>query len=142
MLPLARWLEDNRSQAGRHLPTMACSVIPKSHVRLMVLASLALTIMACTVGPQYKRPTVQVPAAYKESLRRAQALSGWKAAQPSDDVPRGTWWEIFQDPQLNALEEQVNVSNQNIVAAEAQLRGARAAVRVARSDLWPTITGN
>jgi NodT family efflux transporter outer membrane factor (OMF) lipoprotein len=142
MLPPARLPEDNKRHARRYLTTMACSVIPKSHVRLMVLASLTLTIMACTVGPQYRRPAVQVPAAYKESLSRTQAGSGWKVAQPSDDVPRGTWWEVFQDPQLNALEEQVNVSNQNIVAAEAQLRGARAAVRVARSDLWPTITGN
>jgi NodT family efflux transporter outer membrane factor (OMF) lipoprotein len=62
-------------------------------------------------------------------------------AQPSDGAPRGPWWEIFQDPQLNALAEQINVSNQNIAVAEAQLRGARAAINVARAALLPTITG-
>jgi NodT family efflux transporter outer membrane factor (OMF) lipoprotein len=95
---------------------------------------MTLAITACTVGPKYQRPEVQVPATYKE-------LSGWKVAQPSDGAPRGPWWEIFQDPQLNALAEQINVSNQNIAVAEAQLRGARAAINVARAALLPTITG-
>jgi NodT family efflux transporter outer membrane factor (OMF) lipoprotein len=102
---------------------------------------VALALAACTVGPQYQRPTVQVPSAYKE-LRPADfnESSGWKVAQPNDAASRGKWWEVFQDPQLNALEAQVNVSNQNIAVAEARFRGARAAIRVARADLFPEIT--
>ena len=64
----------------------------------------------------------------------------WKAAQPNDQIARGKWWEIFQDPQLNALEEQVNVSNQNLKAAEAQFRQARALVRFNRAAYYPTVT--
>jgi NodT family efflux transporter outer membrane factor (OMF) lipoprotein len=94
------------------------------------------------VGPDYQRPTAPVPPAYKE-LRPAafETSSAWKVAQPRDDAPRGKWWEIFQDPQLNALEEQVDVSNQNLAVAEARFRGARAAIRVAQSNLFPAITG-
>jgi NodT family efflux transporter outer membrane factor (OMF) lipoprotein len=113
----------------------------RGHLRLAYLAGVPLAITACMVGPDYRRPSVQVPSAYKE-LRPADfnESKGWKMAQPNDAEPRGPWWEAFQDPQLNALEAQVNISNQNILAAEAQLRGARAAIRVARSDLFPTIT--
>ncbi len=113
----------------------------RGHLRLAFLAGLPLAITACMVGPDYRRPSVQVPSAYKE-LRPADfnESKGWKMAQPNDAEPRGPWWEAFQDPQLNALEAQVNISNQNILAAEAQLRGARAAIRVARADLFPTIT--
>ncbi len=88
---------------------------------------------ACTVGPDYVRPTTAVPAAYKEG-------AGWKPAQPKDNCIRGAWWEIFNDSQLNALEEQVNISNQNIIAAEAQFREARALVQQARAGYFPTVT--
>jgi NodT family efflux transporter outer membrane factor (OMF) lipoprotein len=64
----------------------------------------------------------------------------WKVAQPSDDTIRGKWWETFQDPLLNALEEQVAISNQTVAQAEAQFRAARAAIRTARADFFPTIT--
>ena len=64
----------------------------------------------------------------------------WKTAQPSDQIARGKWWEIFQDPQLNALEEQINVSNENLKAAEAQFRQARALVRFNRAAYYPTVT--
>ena len=63
-------------------------------------------------------------------------------AQPKDDALRGKWWEIFNDPQLNALEEKVNVSNQNIAAAAASFFAARALVKEARSQLFPTVTTN
>src|SRR5262249_52306674 len=66
--------------------------------------------------------------------------AGWKEAQPQDDRLKGNWWELFCDSQLNALEEQVNGSNFNIAAAEAQFRAARAAITVARADLFPTAT--
>ena len=97
-------------------------------------ATLALTLCGCVVGPQYVRPTVQTPAAYKE-------IEGWKPGQPNDAALRGKWWEAFGDAQLNALEERVNVSNQNIAAAVAAFQTARATVREARTQYFPTVTG-
>lgn len=94
-----------------------------------------LTLAGCTVGPNYHRPTAEVPPIYKE-------VGDWKTAQPNDQQLAGNWWEIFQDPQLNALEAQVNVSNQNLKAAEAQYTQARALVRYYRADLFPTIGVN
>ena len=88
---------------------------------------------ACTVGPDYKRPSVVAPAIYKE-------WSGWKVAQPKDEALRGAWWELFQDPRLNALAELVNISNQTLAAAEAQVRQARAAVQAARASYFPTLS--
>jgi NodT family efflux transporter outer membrane factor (OMF) lipoprotein len=94
----------------------------------------ALTLMTgCVVGPDYVRPTVITPVAYKE-------VDGWKVAQPRDDVIRGAWWEIFGDPQLNTLEAQVSLSNQNLAQAEATYRQARALVREARASYFPTLT--
>jgi NodT family efflux transporter outer membrane factor (OMF) lipoprotein len=98
------------------------------------LATVMLTLMTgCVVGPDYVKPTVITPEAYKE-------VDGWKMAQPKDDLSRGAWWEIFGDPQLNALEEQVDISNQNLVVAEATYRQARALVREARASYFPTMT--
>ena len=102
---------------------------------LVVLPAIGvLQICGCTVGPTYKRPTAEVPTAYKE-------LANWKQAQPNDQNLGGNWWEMFQDPQLNALELQVNVSNQNLKAAEAQYTQARALVRYNRAAYFPTLTG-
>ena len=98
----------------------------------MITGALAL-FTSCTVGPDYVRPAAAVPSAYKEA-------TGWKAAQPKDNCMKGAWWEIFNDPQLNALEDQVNISNQNIIAAEAQFREARALVQQARAAYFPTAT--
>lgn len=108
---------------------------------------LALTVLilvpACTVGPKYKRPDAPVPAAYKEQPPAAdQSGAEWKQVQPKDAISRGRWWEIYNDPDLNALEEQVNISNQNLRAVEAQFREATDAVRIARSGLFPTINGS
>jgi len=94
-----------------------------------------LLVAGCTVGPNYKRPAAEVPAEYKE-------VGDWKTAQPNDQNLSGNWWEIFQDPQLNDLEAQVNVSNQNLKVAEAQYTQARALVRFYRADLFPTIGVN
>jgi len=88
---------------------------------------------ACTVGPDYKRPAATVPAAYKEN-------SQWQPAQPSDASLRGKWWEVFADDSLNALEEQVTVSNETIKAAQAQFIQARAAIRFNRAGYYPTLT--
>ncbi len=108
--------------------------------RFLVLATLLFPATACMVGPKYQRPSVSVPGAYKElPPPDAAQASTWKQAQPNDSAAGGKWWEAFNDPQLNALEEQVNISNQNVLAAEAQFRAARDAVRIARSSLFPTI---
>ena len=102
---------------------------------LIVLPAIAvLQICGCTVGPKYQRPAAEVPTAYKEA-------GNWKQAQPNEQNLGGNWWEMFQDPQLNALELQVNVSNQNLKAAEAQYTQARALVRYNRAAYFPTITG-
>ena len=96
---------------------------------------LALTVLAgCAAGPDYLRPALQAPASYKEA-------TGWKSAQPKDEVARGNWWEIYGDPQLNALVAEVAVSNQNVMAAAAQVRQAQALLGSARASYWPTISG-
>ncbi len=101
---------------------------------LAAAAGVLLLIAGCSVGPDYVRPPTASPEAYKEN-------AGWKVAQPRDELPRGKWWEIYNDPQLNALEEQVDISNQNLAAAEANFRQALALIRVARAAYFPTVTG-
>src|SRR4051812_12644769 len=103
--------------------------------RLPLLLAIGLLTACAAVGPNYKKPTTVATGAFKEA-----PPEGWKRAQPSDAVLRGKWWELFGDPALNALEEQVSVSNQNLAQAEAQFRGARAAVALARAGLFPTVT--
>ena len=100
---------------------------------LILLAIAALQLTGCVVGPKYHQPAVPAPPAYKE-------VGDWKPAQPNDQNLGGSWWTIFQDPQLNALEDQVNVSNQNLKAAEAQFRQSRATLRYYRADYYPTVT--
>jgi NodT family efflux transporter outer membrane factor (OMF) lipoprotein len=89
----------------------------------------------CMVGPKYQKPAAPVTPAFKESLPE-----GWKRAEPNDDKIRGKWWEMYNDPELNRLEEQVAISNENVLAFAAQYREAAAAVKVARSALFPTIS--
>jgi len=108
-------------------------IIISRFFKLVGLAGALLLISACTVGPNYVKPTTVAPGTYKE-------MKDWKVAEPKDHVMRGKWWEIYNDPQLNALEEQVNISNQNIFAAEAKFRQARALIQVARAAYFPTIT--
>ena len=91
-----------------------------------------LWLAGCVVGPKYQRPPVEVPPSYKEA-------GNWKAAQPNDQQLGGNWWEIFHDAQLNALEQQVNVSNQTLKVAQAQYTQARALVRYSRADYFPTV---
>jgi len=98
---------------------------------------------SCMVGPNYKRPPAPAPPAYKElPPPNSPQASEWAPAQPSDAMARGKWWEIYGDPELNALEEQVSISNQNIIMAEAQFREAKFAVKIARSNLYPTISAS
>ena len=104
-------------------------------MRIVLLALACLGLAGCAVGPDYRRPEIEVPAAYKE-------LEGWKRAEPSDTVPNGAWWKAFNDPVLDTLMDQVSVSNLTLKAAEARLAQARAAVRSARSQLFPTLGGD
>jgi len=100
---------------------------------LILLGAAMLSLAGCAVGPKYKTPAIPTPPAYKE-------IGDWKTAQPSDQNLGGAWWEIFHDSQLNALEQQIDVSNQNLKAAVAQYQEARAALRYARADYYPTIS--
>lgn len=94
----------------------------------------AVLLSGCAVGPRYSRPSAPAPPEYKETP------ANWKQAQPADQNLRGDWWEIYQDPQLNALEEKVTISNQSLKAAVAQFEQARAMVRYRRADYYPTVT--
>lgn len=103
--------------------------------RAALLAVAALLPAGCAVGPDYRQPAVEIPAAYKE-------LNGWKTAQPRDHETRGNWWEIFGDPLLNSLEERISVSNQTLFQSEAQFRQALALVQAARAGAFPLVTGS
>ncbi|WP_329956500.1 efflux transporter outer membrane subunit [Collimonas humicola] len=105
------------------------------HKTLLAAAAAALLLSACAVGPDYVRPATEAPTAFKEN-------KDWKTATPKDQELRGNWWEIYQDPQLNGLIEQVNISNQNLVQAEAQFRQAAALVQSARAAYLPTVSAS
>ena len=110
---------------------------------VIALSLLAAMAAGCNVGPKYKKPTAKAAPAYKElKPDQFKEVDGWKTAAPSDDRIRGKWWEMFNDPQLNALEEQVTTSNQNIAVALATYNASRAIVREARSQYFPTVTTN
>jgi NodT family efflux transporter outer membrane factor (OMF) lipoprotein len=107
----------------------------RNRLCLAAVSGVAIVFFAgCTVGPNYVRPTAEVPTAYKE------LPPDWKPAQPSDAIAKGKWWEIYQDDQLNSLEAQIDVSNQTLKAAQEQFAQARAALRITRSNLFPTVS--
>ncbi len=115
-----------------------CHPMPNTPLSLAALSLAALSLAACTllggcaVGPDYVKPVTAAPAAYKENR-------DWKVAQPADTADRGNWWEVFGDAQLNALAEQVEISNQTVKAAAAQYEQARALVESTRAAYFPTI---
>src|SRR5271155_1056843 len=103
-------------------------------------AALLLMLSSCAVGPKYHPPAPQAPAAvYKESPTQFKENEGWTVAQPADSTLRGKWWEIFNEPELNALEEQLDINNQNIKQFFENFMEARAIVREARSQNFPTL---
>jgi len=104
--------------------------------KLWIFSSLIFS--ACAVGPDYQRPSVNVPVAYKE----AATYSGWKVAEPQDEQTRGPWWYAFGDEQLNRLIEEAQGANQDIVLAEARYRQAQALTRSSRAALFPTLSAN
>src|ERR1700722_3096258 len=113
-------------------------------VRILVCAMVG-ALTGCLVGPKYHTPvaTAEAPAAsYKESPTQFKDGQGWKVAQPRDAMLRGPWWKIFKDPQLNALEEQLNINDQNIKQFFQNFMEARALVAEAKAQLYPTLTAN
>ncbi len=104
-------------------------------------AALLLSLSGCMVGPKYHPPAPQAPAGpYKESPTQFKESGGWTVAQPADAKLRGKWWEVFDDPELNALEEQLDINNQNIKQYFENFMEARAVVREARAQYFPTLT--
>lgn len=106
----------------------------KSSTKKILTASLAIAMVSsCAIGPDYKRPTIDVGTAYKE-------LTDWKRAEPKDELIRGKWWQVFADADLNELAAQIDVSNQNLKAAEARYRKAATLVQSARAGYFPTVS--
>jgi len=101
--------------------------------RILVPLAAAAAVAGCMVGPDYVRPGAPVPPAYSE-------MEGWKRAEPRDTLPRGEWWRMFGDPELDALAARINISNQNVQAAAANVRQAQAIAAQARAGLFPTLS--
>jgi NodT family efflux transporter outer membrane factor (OMF) lipoprotein len=101
--------------------------------RAFACIGLVVLGVACSVGPDYRRPTAPVPTVYKE-------FKGWKVAAPNDTINRGAWWSIYRDPTLDALERKIDISNQNLKQSEAVFREARAVVREQQSSFFPSLT--
>lgn len=108
---------------------------PSCTLRPLAVIVMTLALGACTLGPDYQRPPLPDAHAFKQA-------EGWKSAAPADALQRGDWWKLYGDAELDALVSRLNVSNQNLAVAEAQYRQARALVRSARSQLFPTLSGN
>ena len=103
--------------------------------RTLVSLLLVGALGGCALGPDYQRPQLVAPAQFKQ-------VEGWKSAAPADALERGNWWSLYGDAELDALVERLQVSNQNLAAAEAQYRQARALVRSARASFYPTLSGS
>jgi NodT family efflux transporter outer membrane factor (OMF) lipoprotein len=111
---------------------------PIAALPFIVCALLAAP--GCNFAPHYDPPKVNSGTSFKEAVPGSAAAEGWQPAQPNDAAPRGNWWEIYHDAQLNELEEQVAISNQTVVAAEASYRAAQALVLEAQAALFPTLS--
>jgi outer membrane protein TolC len=105
----------------------------KNPSRNILYTLIAILFTGCSVGPDYKRPPVDTPTAYKEA-------QGWKIAEPQDDAPRGNWWGIYGDPELNVLISQVEVSNQNVLVAKEQYYLAQGILDQARAGYFPILS--
>jgi len=116
--------------------------MPNQFQILTVFLIALVLFKSCDKAPKYVTPSVATPPAYKEIPDAFKETKDWKFARPSDAAIRGKWWEMFNDAQLNSLEEQLNSANQNIALADANFRAARAIVKESRSDYFPTVTTN
>lgn len=114
--------------------TISANPAPIIKVAILVAASGLLLLNGCLVGPKYVQPSVPTPpVAFKE------LPPNWAQANPRDQLPKGKWWEIYQDQQLNSLEDRIAVSNQNLKVAYEQYMSTRDVVRQARSEIFPTL---
>jgi len=112
-------------------------MVRSKYVTYICCALICLVLSGCMVGPNYHRPSIPVPAAYKEVHAK-----DWCVAKPADLFHRGQWWKIFHNKQLNVLEAQLNINNQNIAVADAQYQQARALVDEARAAYFPTLAAS
>ena len=115
----------------------------RHQIGLAAAVATALAGLAGCVGPAYVKPKVETPTAFKESSPAAYANAdsgAWQPAQPRDAALKGKWWEAFDEPELNALEDQLNINNQNIAQFFQNFMAARAQVSIARSQYFPTLT--
>ncbi len=113
---------------------------PFAAARAAHFAAICAMLAGCTVGPKYHPPAMTAPVVFKESPSQFKEVDGWTVAQPQDSVLRGEWWKIYSDPELNDLEDRLNIDNQNIEQAFENFMGARALVREARSQYFPTVS--
>ena len=112
----------------------------KTHVAALLPPVATIVLAGCMVGPKYAKPSTPTAPAFKEQTTLStEAKEGWRPAQPNDQTLRGNWWEIYDDPQLNALEAQIDSANQTLKIAEANYREAHTAIRFNRSAEAPTI---
>ena len=122
--------------------TMISLLTKETRMTAVVLVCMVL-FAGCSFAPKYAKPSVQTPAAFKElTPEQSKETDGWKTAEPKDDAIRGQWWEMFHEPELNAFESQVVVSNQTVAVALANFLAARAVVKQSRSQYFPTVTAN
>jgi NodT family efflux transporter outer membrane factor (OMF) lipoprotein len=122
--------------------TMISLLTKETRITAVVFACLVL-FAGCSFAPKYAKPSVQTPVAFKElTPEQSKETDGWKTAEPKDDVIRGQWWKMFHEPELNAFESQVVVSNQTVAAALANFLAARAVVKQARSQYFPIVSAN
>src|SRR5215469_4522153 len=99
---------------------------------VVLAVSCALTLAGCAVGPNYHRPDAPVPQRFKEA-------EGWKPAEPREAASGASWWSVYEDPQLDELEKQIDISNQTLKQSEAAWREAVAVVSAARAQYFPTV---
>jgi NodT family efflux transporter outer membrane factor (OMF) lipoprotein len=126
---------------------MSAEFIRRSGLPASLLLAASIALSGCAVGPNYHRPTAPAPPSYKEGSSANATVpppqipnGGWKTAQPSDGMLKGNWWEVYNDSQLNTLEEKLTIGNQTIKSAVARYLEAREQVRVARADYYPTVS--
>ena len=109
--------------------------------RTLVTCAAGIALAGCNLAPHYEAPKTDASGGFKEAVPSTSGgAQGWKLAEPNDTVLRGNWWELYHDSQLNSLEERVAISNQTVIAAEANYRAARALVGEAQASLMPAVS--
>jgi NodT family efflux transporter outer membrane factor (OMF) lipoprotein len=114
---------------------------PMRNPSVLAACAVCLSMAGCNLAPHYERPQTEASGPFKEAVPNTTSVpQGWKVAEPSDGAPRGNWWEVYRDTQLNDLENRVAISNQAVAQAEANYRVAHAILAEARSGLFPTVS--